>query len=169
MVTTFRPRWITYGEDSAGPLLQVLTESRGTSGTKRAITGVARPDHSCIAVQQSDAGTGVPGCLLVQFTPSLSSPVVMPFPAPYWILELADDYRYAVVGTPDHSMLWVLSRDAYIADADWRVLAQRIVQKHGYSAAALRRLVWTARYRDEPAAPRTATAAIQSMIDAVHL
>lgn len=28
----------------------------------------------------------------------------------YWIVELAPDYRYAVVGTPDRSKLWILSR-----------------------------------------------------------
>jgi lipocalin len=144
----------------------VLNESRGADGTQRAITGVARPDYSCIAVQQSDDGASVPGCLLVQFTPSRSSPVVSPFPAQYWILELPDDYRYAVVGTPDNSMLWVLARATYISNADWSIAAKRLVQQHGYSAAALRRLVWTARYGDEPVEPATAA---DSVIDDVQL
>jgi len=33
-----------------------------------------------------------------------------PFRADYWILALADDYRWAVVGTPNRKYLWVLSR-----------------------------------------------------------
>jgi apolipoprotein D and lipocalin family protein len=28
----------------------------------------------------------------------------------YWILELADDYSWAVVGSPDRNYLWILSR-----------------------------------------------------------
>lgn len=30
--------------------------------------------------------------------------------AQYWILRLDEDYRYALVGTPDRKYLWVLSR-----------------------------------------------------------
>jgi apolipoprotein D and lipocalin family protein len=33
-----------------------------------------------------------------------------PFYGDYWILELADDYSYALVGTPSREYLWILSR-----------------------------------------------------------
>lgn len=33
-----------------------------------------------------------------------------PFKAKYWILDIDDDYRYALVGGPSRSYLWVLSR-----------------------------------------------------------
>ena len=33
-----------------------------------------------------------------------------PFGAPYWIIELDEDYQYAVVGEPSRSFLWILSR-----------------------------------------------------------
>ncbi len=33
-----------------------------------------------------------------------------PFSGDYWILALADDYSYALVGAPDRDSLWVLSR-----------------------------------------------------------
>lgn len=33
-----------------------------------------------------------------------------PFRADYWVLGLADDYQWAVVGTPNRRYLWVLSR-----------------------------------------------------------
>jgi apolipoprotein D and lipocalin family protein len=33
-----------------------------------------------------------------------------PFYGDYWILDLADDYSYALVGTPSHEYLWILSR-----------------------------------------------------------
>jgi apolipoprotein D and lipocalin family protein len=33
-----------------------------------------------------------------------------PFKGKYWIIELADDYRYAVVSHPSKKYLWILSR-----------------------------------------------------------
>ena len=33
-----------------------------------------------------------------------------PFKAKYWIIDLADDYSYAVVGHPNKKYLWILSR-----------------------------------------------------------
>jgi apolipoprotein D and lipocalin family protein len=33
-----------------------------------------------------------------------------PFKAKYWIIDLADDYSYAVVGHPNRKYLWILSR-----------------------------------------------------------
>ena len=33
-----------------------------------------------------------------------------PFYGDYWIMKLGDNYEYAVVGTPDHKYLWILSR-----------------------------------------------------------
>jgi apolipoprotein D and lipocalin family protein len=33
-----------------------------------------------------------------------------PFEADYWIIDLDEDYQYAVVGEPSRSFLWILSR-----------------------------------------------------------
>ncbi len=33
-----------------------------------------------------------------------------PFYGDYWIIKLGNDYEYAVVGTPNHKYLWILSR-----------------------------------------------------------
>jgi apolipoprotein D and lipocalin family protein len=40
--------------------------------------------------------------LLVQF--------FWPFKGKYWIIDLADDYSYAVVGHPNRAYLWILAR-----------------------------------------------------------
>jgi apolipoprotein D and lipocalin family protein len=40
-----------------------------------------------------------------------------PFYATYRILELDPEYRWAVVATPGHNLLWVLARDRQL-DAD---------------------------------------------------
>jgi apolipoprotein D and lipocalin family protein len=36
----------------------------------------------------------------------------------YWIIDLAPDYRYAVVGHPSRDYLWILSRTPALAPAD---------------------------------------------------
>jgi len=36
----------------------------------------------------------------------------------YWITEVADDYRYIVVGHPSRNYLWILARDKHLAQSD---------------------------------------------------
>ena len=38
--------------------------------------------------------------------------------APYWVIQLPDDYRYAVVSEPQRQFLWILSRTPYIDPTD---------------------------------------------------
>lgn len=40
-----------------------------------------------------------------------------PFEGDYWIIELADDYSYAVVGEPARRFLWILSREPQLDEA----------------------------------------------------
>jgi apolipoprotein D and lipocalin family protein len=41
-----------------------------------------------------------------------------PFYGDYWIIKLADDYRYAVVGEPSRKYLWILSRTKRLNSED---------------------------------------------------
>ena len=41
-----------------------------------------------------------------------------PFEGDYWVLMLANDYRYSVVATPDRKYLWILSRSTVLSPAD---------------------------------------------------
>jgi apolipoprotein D and lipocalin family protein len=41
------------------------------------------------------------------------------FPADYYVLDVAHDYRVALVGVPDRSSLWLLSRERVIAWDDY--------------------------------------------------
>jgi apolipoprotein D and lipocalin family protein len=59
-----------------------------------------------------------------------------PFAGDYWILELADDYRFALVGEPKREYLWILSRTPELNDKDKNYLLQRI-QYHGYTTEKL--------------------------------
>jgi len=56
--------------------------------------------------------------------------------APYWVIQLADDYRYAVVGEPDREFLWILSRTPYLTPSD-RAQIDTQLALQGYDAAKL--------------------------------
>ncbi|HSF19513.1 MAG TPA: lipocalin family protein [Vicinamibacteria bacterium] len=44
----------------------------------------------------------------------------------YWVIDLADDYSYAVVGTPDRDYLWILSRERTMDPATYERIVERI-------------------------------------------
>jgi apolipoprotein D and lipocalin family protein len=52
-----------------------------------------------------------------------------PFRGDYWILELADDYSYAVVGTPDRKSLWILARQPELPAGIYQQLLQNVAGK----------------------------------------
>ena len=54
----------------------------------------------------------------------------------YWVIELAPDYRYAVVGEPSRKYLWVLSRTPTLPADDRRAIHARL-PAHGYDPARL--------------------------------
>jgi apolipoprotein D and lipocalin family protein len=60
-----------------------------------------------------------------------------PFSGDYWIIELAEDYSYAVVGHPDRDYLWILSRTAEISPALYDELMEKIEVKHGYDPSKI--------------------------------
>lgn len=56
--------------------------------------------------------------LKVRFAPAFLSFLPMVW-GDYWVIALPSDYRYAVVGSPDHAYLWILSRTPAMSDADY--------------------------------------------------
>jgi len=57
--------------------------------------------------------------LKVRFAPAALS--FLPFVwGDYWVIGLDPDYRWAVVGTPDHAYLWILSRTATMDEAVYK-------------------------------------------------
>jgi apolipoprotein D and lipocalin family protein len=55
------------------------------------------------------------------------------FAGDYWVIELADDYRYAVVGEPGRKFLWILARQKSLAERDLQGILERLESKHGYN------------------------------------
>jgi apolipoprotein D and lipocalin family protein len=52
-----------------------------------------------------------------------------PFSGKYWIIDLADDYRYAVVSDPSKKYLWILARTPLMDDADFSGVRERLEAK----------------------------------------
>jgi apolipoprotein D and lipocalin family protein len=61
-----------------------------------------------------------------------------PFRGNYWIIDLAQDYSYAVVGAPDRKYLWILCRSAKMDEGLYQDIVKRIAQK-GFDTSKLQR------------------------------
>ena len=55
----------------------------------------------------------------------------------YWVLELAPDYSYVVVGTPNRRFGWILSRTPTLPVATREAIDQRL-EEQGYDPQAFR-------------------------------
>jgi apolipoprotein D and lipocalin family protein len=73
--------------------------------------------------------------LKVRFAPAILS--FLPFVwGDYWILGLADDYAWAVVGSPDRRYLWILARTP-VLDAERFASALAAVRANGFDVERL--------------------------------
>jgi len=52
-----------------------------------------------------------------------------PFKGKYWIIDLADDYSYAVVSHPNKKYLWILSRTPKMNDLRYKQITNRLAEK----------------------------------------
>lgn len=92
----------------------VLNACRTAEGeTLRAEGEARRPDPA-----------GAPARLEVRFAPAWLA--WLPFVwADYWVIELAPDYSYALVGEPTREYLWILARSPRIDEATYARLLER--------------------------------------------
>jgi len=61
-----------------------------------------------------------------------------PFSGAYWIIDLDQDYQWAVVGHPNRNYLWILSRTRQIDTALYDELVRRIAAK-GYDTSRIKK------------------------------
>ena len=111
-----------------GGQLKVVNQCRQKNGQMERAEGQARL-----------AGRSGPNSKLeVRFAPAWLSwlPAVW---GDYWIIDLASDYHYSVVGTPDRKYLWILSRTPQMDVA----LYQRIIEQTAAKGFDVARLVKT--------------------------
>jgi len=52
-----------------------------------------------------------------------------PFKGKYWIIDLADDYSYAVVSNPNKKYLWILSRAPQLNENIYQQIVNRLREK----------------------------------------
>ncbi len=79
--------------------------------------------------------------LKVRFAPAFLS--FLPFVwGDYWIIALAPDYSYAVVGGPDRKYLWILSRTPIMEDNTFQGILDQ-VRQNGYDLSGLIKTKYT--------------------------
>lgn len=59
-----------------------------------------------------------------------------PFYGHYWVIDLADDYSWAVIGHPRRKYLWILARQAHLEKDLLEKILERIVDQ-GYNPERL--------------------------------
>lgn len=59
-----------------------------------------------------------------------------PFSGNYWIIGLAPDYSYAIVGEPDRKYIWILSRSSQLTESVYGQIVTR-VRELGYDPSGL--------------------------------
>ncbi|MEB2775759.1 lipocalin family protein [Algoriphagus sp. D3-2-R+10] len=63
-----------------------------------------------------------------------------PFKGKYWIIDLAKDYSYAVVGHPNRNYLWILSRTPQMDEKLYEKLLEGITEK-GFDISKLEKTI----------------------------
>jgi apolipoprotein D and lipocalin family protein len=56
--------------------------------------------------------------------------------APYWVIDLDENYQYAVVGSPERKNLWIFSRTPEMSAATYQKILRKI-ETAGYNPAKL--------------------------------
>jgi len=102
----------------------------GTPSTAVAAARVKQPRLLGVPI-----GKGTTSKLEVRFAPAALSWIPGVW-ANYWVIQLADDYRYAVVGEPTRKFLWILSRTPTL-DAQDRANITSMLQQQGYDITKL--------------------------------
>ena len=75
------------------------------------------------------------GALEVLFAPKILSFIPMIW-GDYWILEVDEEYQWAVVGGPKQNLLWILSRTPQMNESTFDTLTER-ARRRGYDTSKL--------------------------------
>jgi apolipoprotein D and lipocalin family protein len=116
--------------------LDVVNECVDKNGQVSRASGVARLANP----------KGPPSQLKVRFAPAFLSFLSAVW-GDYWVIDLAPDYSYAVVGEPKREYLWILSRSPRMSEALYSEILGRAARFYDVS-----RVVRTA----QPESPRPA-------------
>ncbi len=69
--------------------------------------------------------------------------VFWPFWAKFMIIDLAQDYRYTVVGVPSRKMLWIMSRTPQMTETDYSAVIKKL-EKQDYDVKKIKKIpqIW---------------------------
>lgn len=85
-----------------------------------------------------DTAEGIAKVPLSDFPGQLKVSFFRPFWGDYYIIELADDYSYALIGDPSRKYLWVLARNPRIDEEVYTNLLN-IADEHGFDISKIYR------------------------------
>lgn len=112
------------------------TYARNLDGTISVVNACRKDDGSMVRAEGL-ARIVAPAKLQVRFAPSWLG--FLPFVwGDYWVIDLAPDYAYAVVGEPSRDYLWILARDPRMDDATYARITAGLAAL-GYDAGRLLR------------------------------
>lgn len=106
--------------------IDVVNSCRTADGSETVAAGIARVVDTKSSAQ-----------LKVRFAPAVLSFLSFVW-GDYWIIGLAGDYSWAVVGSPDRKYLWVLSRTASMSDQAYDA-AIATARDNGFDTGRLQR------------------------------
>jgi len=102
--------------------VEVVNRCRRADGQMEDVVGVAKPQGSVLRGPRLE-----PAQLQVSFLPAWLR--WLPIWGSYWVIQLADDGRYAVISEPKREYLWVLSRTPQLLAPDETAIRSRLAQQ----------------------------------------
>ncbi len=93
--------------------------------------------NSCISKGEERVATGKAFVSDPVSNAKLNVEFFWPFKGKYWIIALAPDYSYAMVGNPDRKSLWILSRKPWMEKETYKELLIIALSK-GFDISKLR-------------------------------
>ncbi len=99
--------------------------------------GTVTIKNSCIVAGQEKTISGKATVADPKSNAKLDVQFLWPFTGKYWIIDLAPDYSYAMVGHPDRKSLWILSRKPWMEKATYRKLLISAMEK-GFDIAKIK-------------------------------
>lgn len=122
-VSNTRATYALLGDGS----VQVTNQCRNAEGKEVQVIGLARAASPAEAKAGETSTTTLisPPKLQVRFAPQWLAWLPMVW-GDYWVIQIAPDYRYAVVGEPKREFLWVLARDTRLSNEDWSSIETRL-------------------------------------------
>ena len=113
--------------------IDVTNRCKKNDGSMDEAVGIARVAAG--SGPTGELGSATNSKLKVRFAPAWLS--WLPFVwGDYWVIDLAPDYSYAVVGTPARDYLWVLSRSPVLPTSSYQSALARIAAQ-GFDVSKL--------------------------------